>query len=79
MIVGASLFLGLSIPAYVQQYQPQSSLILPGYFVPYAAASDGPVHSGSREVSNLYLPFFISINSSVWSLFTSLAVHLLFI
>lgn len=53
MIVGASLFLGLSISSYIQQYQPQSNLILPSYLVPYAAASDGPVHTASREVSNL--------------------------
>lgn len=49
MIVGASLFLGLSIPAYIQQYQPQSNLILPSYLVPYAAASDGPVHTANGE------------------------------
>nr|XP_027074154.1 nucleobase-ascorbate transporter 11-like [Coffea arabica] len=49
MIVGASLFLGLSIPAYVQQYQPESSLILPSYLIPYSAASDGPVHTGSAD------------------------------
>lgn len=51
IIVGVSLFLGLSIPAYFQQYQPESSLILPSYFVPYAAASNGPVHTGSKQVS----------------------------
>ncbi|KAK6923269.1 Nucleobase cation symporter 2 family, partial [Dillenia turbinata] len=49
-IVGVSLFLGLSIPAYVQQYQPETSLILPSYFVPYAAASDGPVNTGSKDL-----------------------------
>ncbi|KAK4430512.1 Nucleobase-ascorbate transporter 11 [Sesamum alatum] len=49
-IVGVSLFLGLSIPAYVQQYLPESSLILPGYLIPYSAASDGPVHTGSTEL-----------------------------
>ncbi|KAK9040237.1 hypothetical protein V6N11_015411 [Hibiscus sabdariffa] len=48
-IVGVSLFLGLSIPAYFQQYQPMSSLMLPSYFVPYAAASDGPVHTVSEQ------------------------------
>ncbi|XP_050205443.1 nucleobase-ascorbate transporter 11 [Mercurialis annua] len=48
-IVGVSLFLGLSIPAYFQQYQPESSLILPSYFVPYAAASNGPVHTSSDQ------------------------------
>lgn len=51
MIVGASLFLGLSIPAYFQQYHPETSLILPSYFVPFAAASNGPVHTGSKQVS----------------------------
>ncbi|XAR73495.1 hypothetical protein NMG60_11007482 [Bertholletia excelsa] len=49
-IVGVSLFLGLSVPAYVQQYQPTSILILPSYLVPYAAASNGPVHSGSSQI-----------------------------
>ncbi|GMI67224.1 hypothetical protein like AT4G38050 [Hibiscus trionum] len=49
-IVGASLFLGLSIPAYFQQYQPMSSLMLPSYFVPYSAASDGPVHTTSEQL-----------------------------
>ncbi|XVE86870.1 hypothetical protein DITRI_Ditri18aG0070000 [Diplodiscus trichospermus] len=49
-IVGVSLFLGLSIPAYFQQYQPESSLILPSYLVPYAAASDGPVHTVSKQL-----------------------------
>ncbi|XP_020872845.1 nucleobase-ascorbate transporter 11 isoform X2 [Arabidopsis lyrata subsp. lyrata] len=41
-IVGVSLFLGLSIPAYFQQYQPLSSLILPSYYLPFGAASSGP-------------------------------------
>ncbi|XP_062178325.1 nucleobase-ascorbate transporter 11 [Alnus glutinosa] len=49
-IVGVSLFLGLSIPAYFQQYQPEASSILPSYFVPYAAASNGPVHTGSKQL-----------------------------
>ncbi|KVI08651.1 Xanthine/uracil/vitamin C permease [Cynara cardunculus var. scolymus] len=49
MIVGASLFLGLSLPAYFQQYQPETALILPGYFIPYSAASDGPIHSGNKQ------------------------------
>ncbi|XP_039042610.1 nucleobase-ascorbate transporter 11-like [Hibiscus syriacus] len=49
-IVGVSLLLGLSIPAYFQQYQPMSSLMLPSYFVPYSAASDGPVHTTSEQL-----------------------------
>ncbi|KAG6403237.1 hypothetical protein SASPL_135454 [Salvia splendens] len=47
-IVGVSLFLGLSIPAYIQQYLLESSLILPSYLIPYSAASDGPVHTGNK-------------------------------
>lgn len=50
MIVGVSLFLGLSIPAYFQQYQPETSFILPSYFVPYAAASNGPARTGSKQL-----------------------------
>ncbi|XP_004288522.1 PREDICTED: nucleobase-ascorbate transporter 11 [Fragaria vesca subsp. vesca] len=50
MIVGVSLFLGLSIPAYFQQYQPESSFILPSYFIPYAAASNGPARTGSKQL-----------------------------
>ncbi|RVX23621.1 Nucleobase-ascorbate transporter 11 [Vitis vinifera] len=49
-IVGVSLFLGLSVPAYFQQYQLYTSLILPSYFIPYAAASNGPVHTGSKQL-----------------------------
>lgn len=49
-IVGVSLFLGLSIPAYFQQYQLDTSLVLPSYFIPYAAASGGPIHTGSEPV-----------------------------
>ncbi|KAH1043886.1 hypothetical protein GYH30_025619 [Glycine max] len=49
-IVGVSLFLGMSIPAYFQQYQAESSLILPSYLVPYAAASSGPFRSGIKQL-----------------------------
>lgn len=67
IVVGISLFLGLSVPAYFQQYNSETSLILPSYFVPYAAASDGPVHTGSQQVSyssklcsvKLYFDIFI--------------------
>ncbi|XP_058006257.1 nucleobase-ascorbate transporter 11 isoform X2 [Hevea brasiliensis] len=58
-IVGVSLFLGMSIPAYFQQYQPESSLILPSYFVPYAAASNGPVHTNSKQLIFLCLCFMV--------------------
>lgn len=50
-IVGVSLFLGFSIPAYFQQYQPQSILILPSYFLPYSAASDGPFHTANKQLN----------------------------
>ncbi|KAF7809394.1 nucleobase-ascorbate transporter 11-like isoform X1 [Senna tora] len=49
-IVGVSLFLGLSVPAYFQQYQSSTSLMLPSYLVPYAAASSGPFHTGIKEL-----------------------------
>ncbi|PIA56193.1 hypothetical protein AQUCO_00700506v1 [Aquilegia coerulea] len=49
-IVGVSLFFSLTIPAYFQQYQTEASFILPSYFVPYAAASNGPVHTGSKQL-----------------------------
>lgn len=58
-IVGVALFLGMSIPSYFQQYQPESSLILPSYLVPYAAASSGPFHSGLKQVSHVELYFTI--------------------
>lgn len=54
MIVGVSLFIGLSLPTYFQQYQPQTALILPGYFIPYSAASDGPIHSGNKQVCSFH-------------------------
>uniref|UniRef100_A0A1J3D4P1 Nucleobase-ascorbate transporter 11 n=1 Tax=Noccaea caerulescens TaxID=107243 RepID=A0A1J3D4P1_NOCCA len=49
-IVGVSLFLGLSIPAYFQHYQPLSSLILPSYYIPFGAASSGPFHTGIEQL-----------------------------
>ncbi|KAL3524932.1 hypothetical protein ACH5RR_013304 [Cinchona calisaya] len=64
MIVASSLFLGLSIPAYVQQYQPESSLILPSYLIPYSAASDGPVHTGSPDL-DFALNALLSLNMVV--------------
>ncbi|XP_074294485.1 nucleobase-ascorbate transporter 11 [Silene latifolia] len=69
-IVGASLFLGLSVPAYIQQFQPEISLILPGYLIPYAAASSGPVHSSNAQLNfaingllsmNMVVTFFLAL------------------
>ncbi|XP_058081935.1 nucleobase-ascorbate transporter 11 [Magnolia sinica] len=48
IIVGFTLFMSFSVPAYFQQYQPITSIVLPSYYIPYAAASNGPVHSGSK-------------------------------
>lgn len=48
-IVGVSLFLGLSIPAYFQESEPEINLILPSYLIPYAAASNGPIHTGNKQ------------------------------
>ncbi|XP_010555413.1 PREDICTED: nucleobase-ascorbate transporter 11 [Tarenaya hassleriana] len=49
-IVGVSLFLGLSIPSYFQQYHPESVLILPSYYLPFGAASNGPFHMGIKQL-----------------------------
>ncbi|GAA0174011.1 transporter [Lithospermum erythrorhizon] len=69
-IIGVSIFLGLSVPAYFQQYDPKSSLILPSYLVPYGAASAGPVHTGSKQLDfavnglmslNMVVAFLVAI------------------
>lgn len=54
-IVGVSLFLGLSIPAYFQQFERDINMILPSYLIPYAAASNGPVHTGNKQVSSAFI------------------------
>ncbi|KAK9109054.1 hypothetical protein Sjap_017114 [Stephania japonica] len=68
-IVGVSLFLSLSIPAYFQQYQPDISFILPSYLIPFAAASNGPVHTSSKDFDyainglmslNMVIAFFVA-------------------
>ncbi|KAL6012612.1 hypothetical protein ACLOJK_003101 [Asimina triloba] len=51
IVVGFTLFMSFSVPAYFQQYQPITSVVLPSYYVPFAAASNGPVHTGSKSVS----------------------------
>ncbi|KAL6862193.1 hypothetical protein ACP4OV_016842 [Aristida adscensionis] len=61
IIVGFTLFISLSIPAYFQQYEPSSSLILPSYLLPYAAASSGPVRTGSSGL-NYAVNALLSIN-----------------
>ncbi|KAG1362139.1 nucleobase-ascorbate transporter 11 [Cocos nucifera] len=64
IIVGFTLFISLSIPAYFQQYEPNSRLILPGYLVPYVAGSNGPVHTGSKGL-NFALNALLSLNMVV--------------
>lgn len=61
IIVGFSLFISLSIPAYFQQYEPSSNFILPGYLLPYAAASTGPVRTASEGL-NYAVNALLSIN-----------------
>lgn len=63
-IVGVSLFLGLSIPAYVQQYEPKTNLILPSYLIPYSAASSGPAHTGNEQL-NFAINGLLSLNMVV--------------
>ncbi|XP_072986835.1 nucleobase-ascorbate transporter 11 [Typha latifolia] len=64
IIVGFTLFISLSIPAYFQQYAPNSTLILPSYLLPYAAASNGPVNTSSNAV-NFALNALLSISMVV--------------
>ncbi|XP_039122505.1 nucleobase-ascorbate transporter 11 isoform X2 [Dioscorea cayenensis subsp. rotundata] len=64
IIVGFTMFISLSIPAFFQQYQPNTSLILPSYFIPYAAASDGPIHIGNAGL-NYALNGLLSLNMVV--------------
>ncbi|KAL4556807.1 hypothetical protein LXL04_034970 [Taraxacum kok-saghyz] len=49
MVVGVSLFLGLSLPAYFQNYNQETAFVLPAYLIPYSAASDGPIRSGNKQ------------------------------
>ncbi|GER39731.1 xanthine/uracil permease family protein [Striga asiatica] len=53
IIVGLSLFLSLSVPAYFQQYglSPNSNLSVPSYFQPYIVASHGPIATTSGGVN----------------------------
>ncbi|XP_074559968.1 nucleobase-ascorbate transporter 11-like, partial [Curcuma longa] len=64
IIVGFTLFISLSVPAYFQQYEPNSILILPSYLLPYGAASSGPVHT-SNEGFNFALNALLSLNMVV--------------
>ncbi|KAJ0704473.1 putative xanthine/uracil/vitamin C permease [Helianthus annuus] len=53
IIIGLSLFLSLSVPAYFQQYglSPNSNSPVPTYFQPYIVASHGPFRSQYRGVN----------------------------
>ncbi|XP_052185577.1 nucleobase-ascorbate transporter 12 [Diospyros lotus] len=66
IIVGLSLFLSLSIPAYFQQYgiSPNTNLSVPSYFQPYIVASHGPFrtkYGGLNYVMNTLLSFHMVI------------------
>ncbi|XP_040381859.1 nucleobase-ascorbate transporter 11 [Oryza brachyantha] len=61
IIVGFTLFISMSVPAYFQQYEPSTNLILPSYLLPYAAASSGPVRSGSNGL-NFAVNALLSVN-----------------
>lgn len=51
LIVGLSLFLSLSIPSYFQQYDSDTSSILPIYFQPYNVDDHGPFQTSNKQVS----------------------------
>ncbi|XP_077230264.1 nucleobase-ascorbate transporter 12-like [Tasmannia lanceolata] len=66
IIVGLSLFLSLSVPAYFQQYGvvPNANSSVPSYFQPYIVASHGPIHTnyaGLNYVLNTLLSFHMVI------------------
>ncbi|KAJ8551964.1 hypothetical protein K7X08_028407 [Anisodus acutangulus] len=66
IIVGLSLFLSLSVPAYFQQYgiSPNSNLPVPSFFQPYVVASHGPIHTnfgGLNYVLNTLLSLHMVI------------------
>ncbi|KAJ4805776.1 Nucleobase-ascorbate transporter 11 [Rhynchospora pubera] len=61
IIVGFTLFISLSVPAFFQGYSPNTSLILPSYLIPYSAASSGPVHTSISGL-NYTLNALLSIN-----------------
>ncbi|KAJ8568446.1 hypothetical protein K7X08_027979 [Anisodus acutangulus] len=66
IIVGLSLFLSLSVPAYFQQYgiSPNSNLPVPSYFQPYVVASHGPIRTsfgGLNYVLNTLLSLHMVI------------------
>ncbi|CAN6452363.1 unnamed protein product [Victoria cruziana] len=66
IIVGLSLFLSLSIPAYFQQYGtiPNANRSVPSYFQPYIVASHGPIQTrndGVNYVLNTLFSFHMII------------------
>ncbi|CAN6438682.1 unnamed protein product [Victoria cruziana] len=66
VIVGLSLVLSLSVPAYFQQYGtlPSANRSVPSYFLPYTVASHGPFdtkHDGVNYVLNTLLSFHMVI------------------
>ncbi|XP_024372015.1 nucleobase-ascorbate transporter 12 [Physcomitrium patens] len=51
LIVGLSLFLSLSIPSYFQQYDSDTSSILPIYFQPYNVDDHGPFQTSNKQAN----------------------------
>eukprot|EP00249_Psilotum_nudum_P031522 c4572_g1_i2 orf=318-2399(-) len=62
-IVGFSLFLSLSVPAYFQDYgvSPEAVATVPSYLQPYTVAAHGPIHT-SIEGLNFILNTLLSLN-----------------
>ncbi|CAM6073178.1 unnamed protein product [Sphagnum tenellum] len=64
LIVGFSLFLSLSVPAYFQQYKLSGNGVaggVPSYFQQYTTAANGPIHTKYQTV-NFALETVLSLN-----------------
>ncbi len=75
LIVGFSLFLSLSVPAYFQQYKGGSSAGVagvPSYFQQYTISANGPIHTKYQTVFfppwTLWCNGFTPLNSVQWNL-----------
>lgn len=73
LIVGLSLFLSLSIPAYFQQYNATPVAGVPAYFQQYTLTAHGPVHTRFTNVivssfNLLVLEFSLYIFGFVYAL-----------
>jgi hypothetical protein len=66
LIVGLSLFLSLSVPAYFQQYSGVSVAGVPAYFQQYAFSGHGPFHTKFPKVLFIYPAFLHMLKRIVW-------------